>query len=198
MISKAERDEIEMKTRGQRDNPAWIEARKNRLTASTFASICKSRDVKATAKALEKNKDRPLYTKAVLYGQKTESIAIKAYQQVTGINVTPCGLFVNLEHSYIAASPDGVTSDGGIIEVKCPYSAREMTVAEAEKKIKNFYIKDGKLKRTHDYYYQIQGELHCTGAKYCNFIVYTSKDILVERIYPDNELWESKIFPSLE
>lgn len=40
----------------------------------------------------------------------------------------------------MAASPDGVFSDDGIIEIKCPFSAYGMTVEEAMdfKKLKFF------------------------------------------------------------
>ena len=53
-------------------------------------------------------------------------------------------------------------------------------------------ISDGKciLKRDHAYYAQVQGQMGVTGAK-CDFIVYTSNAISIERIafdpvYRDN------------
>ena len=39
-----------------------------------------------------------------------------------------------------------------------------------------------RLKRDHAYYYQVQGQMGVTGAKWCYFIVYTSKGIYIERI----------------
>jgi hypothetical protein len=32
------------------------------------------------------------------------------------------------------------------------------------------------LDNNHDYFYQIQGQLFCTGATICNFVIYTFKD----------------------
>ncbi len=46
------------------------------------------------------------------------------------------------------------------------------------------------LKRNHDYYYQVIGQLGITKASYCDFIVWTLSDIHVERIYLDACLWD--------
>ena len=46
------------------------------------------------------------------------------------------------------------------------------------------------LKRTHDYYYQVTGQLALTGAQFCDFVIWTEVDMHVERIYLDSELWE--------
>lgn len=57
-------------------------------------------------------------------------------------------------------------------------------------------IKDGddvKLDRNHSYYYQVQAQLHIVGAEYCDFVVWNKNDIFVERILPDNELWDNAI-----
>lgn len=35
-----------------------------------------------------------------------------------------------------------------------------------------------KLKTSHDYYYQVQGQLHITDRKYCYFAVWTPKGII--------------------
>lgn len=71
-----------------------------------------------------------------------------------------CGLFVHKEHYFLGASPDGLHGDR-IIEIKCPYSARNMTAEEAiaKKKI-TFWKVDGTINTNHDWFYQIQGQLH--------------------------------------
>ena len=71
------------------------------------------------------------------------------------------GLFVDVQHPYLAASPDGVLADEfAVLEVKCPYSGRE----EKIKPGKNFPFleeRDGNfcLKRGHNYYYQCMGQM---------------------------------------
>lgn len=79
----------------------------------------------------------------------------------------------------MAASPDGLVGDDCIIEIKCPFSIRDYTPENAyeEKKIKYLEKKNEKLvlKKNHDYFYQIQGQLHITQKKYCYFVVWTPK-----------------------
>lgn len=41
------------------------------------------------------------------------------------------------------------------------------------------------LDKDHDYYSQVQGQLMIRGANYCEFIVYTQCDMVVQRIKPD-------------
>ena len=51
---------------------------------------------------------------------------------------------------------------------------------------------DGKvlLKTNHKYYFQVQGSLGILQLKWSDFVVYTKKNLHVERIFFDNELWE--------
>ena len=84
-----------------------------------------------------------------------------------GWSVKECGFFISTTTGYLGASPDGLVmvNDNvhGCIEIKCPFSARNKSVAEACS-LPSFFCKreeDGiiRLKRTHNYYYQIQGQL---------------------------------------
>ena len=45
------------------------------------------------------------------------------------------------------------------------------------------------LREKHAYYYQVQMQLFITNAEYCDFIVWTLKDIYFQRLFPDNILW---------
>lgn len=40
-------------------------------------------------------------------------------------------------------------------------------------------------KTPHPFYYQVQGQLMITGVTVCDFLVYTRKEIHMERIHPD-------------
>ena len=46
-----------------------------------------------------------------------------------------------------------------------------------------------KLKRTHAYYAQVQGQMGCTGAQCCDFVVHTKKGMSIERISFDRGYW---------
>jgi len=81
---------------------------------------------------------------------------------------------------YLASSPDGLIGDNSIIEIKiCPFSIRDFTPKNAykENKIKYLKQKGNKLvlKKSHDYYFQVQGQLHITQRKFCYFVVRTPK-----------------------
>lgn len=49
------------------------------------------------------------------------------------------------------------------------------------------------LKQSHQYYYQIQAQLHLTHTSYCDFVVWTQKVIHVERIFPDSDFWKINV-----
>ena len=46
------------------------------------------------------------------------------------------------------------------------------------------------LKREHQYYFQIQGELGNTGASWCDFVIYTNKGMSIERITFNPQFWD--------
>ena len=57
----------------------------------------------------------------------------------------------------------------------------------------DFYVsvKDEKLylKETHQYYFQVQGQLALTGAKWCDFVIYTKKGLGIQRIKFNEQFW---------
>ena len=90
------------------------------------------------------------------------------YQQANGhpaLLVTKSGFLVNPSVPFLGASPDGAVYDPsnsdqpfGFLEVKCPYSARNMTPLKGAANA-SFCCSDGKLilKRQHAYFAQVQG-----------------------------------------
>ena len=117
-----------------------------------------------------------------------------------------CGLVVNRTSPWLGASPDFLISDTqeasplGIGEIKCPYSKRELSIKEACEDL-TFYLgtANGKvnLKQQHVYYYQLQGTMATLKVQWSDFIVYTSKDLHVERVYFDSDFWEKVMLPEL-
>lgn len=80
-------------------------------------------------------------------------------------------------------------------EVKCPYTKFHVTPLDACSD-PNFFMekindKECRLKRDHAYYAQVQGQMGITGSKWCDFIVYTSKGLYVERIAFDPDYWKN-------
>ncbi|GFS54290.1 yqaJ domain-containing protein [Trichonephila clavipes] len=67
---------------------------------------------------------RDLCNAAMKYGLANEEIARKQYEREYSTEVKICGLFVDKDKPFLYASPDGLVGDDGLIEIKCPYSAR--------------------------------------------------------------------------
>ena len=103
---------------------------------------------------------------------------------------------------YLGASPDGLVCYGGevcgCIEVKCP----DKSVSEACSMPQFYCTKDEndtvKLKPCHNYYYQIQGQLAILNLEWCDFIIWTNKDLHVERVKADHEFWQLQCLPKLQ
>ena len=121
------------------------------------------------------------------------------------LNVVQSGLWIDIERGWLAASPDAIVTYEnvvvGVVEIKCPFSARSMTPLEAAKTMPLFSCKavDEKiyLKRNQNYYYQVQGQLAITHAQWCDFCVYTPHGMSIERIYFDELFWNNPV-PKLD
>lgn len=62
---------------------------------------------------------------ATRYGRVNRIVALRLYEDQRQCSVQRCGLHVNLEYGFIAASPDGLIGTDGIVKVKCPLSKKE-------------------------------------------------------------------------
>ena len=88
------------------------------------------------------------------------------------------------------------------VEIKCPSSKLDQTINDVLKD-KKFHLEkaNGKsqLKRSHKYFYQIQGQLFCTQLKRVDFIVYFGKNVplYVEIVKFDENFWQ-QILPRIE
>uniref|UniRef100_A0A1B6L6J1 Uncharacterized protein n=1 Tax=Graphocephala atropunctata TaxID=36148 RepID=A0A1B6L6J1_9HEMI len=83
--------------------------------------------------------------------------------------------------------------------MKCPSSAKTFTPDKAIKKkkvscwtlSKNNEI--GPFNKKHNFYFQIQGQLHITKRQYCQFVLKTPTGIKIERIERDDEFWRTNM-----
>ena len=82
--------------------------------------------------------------------------------------------------------------------LKLPTKSSKLGVSPAEacSDPPHFYleINDGKpkLKKDHIYCDQVHGQVALTGAKWCDFVVYTSRGLSIERIHFDEEHLEKQ------
>ncbi|XP_045475419.1 uncharacterized protein LOC123681212 [Harmonia axyridis] len=54
-----------------------------------------------------------------------------------------------------------------------------------------------RLKKNHNYYFQIQGQLNICRREYCDFILYCDNDFHVETIKRDENIWKNIMVPKL-
>ena len=59
-----------------------------------------------------------------LWGKKYEEVANRLYCQLNNTNVIEFGLVSHPRLKWLAASPDGITPDGIMLEIKCPKSRK--------------------------------------------------------------------------
>lgn len=202
-VSADDRAALERATVGQSTSAQWIAARRSRLTASNFSTVCRMRPTTCTSKTVERLLyGAPIHSAALSWGREHEDVAIERLQIVTRMTIQKCGMFVHLEHGFLGASPDGlVAGEDAIVEVKCPFSARDLTIGDAVQEKKIDYLQENagmySLKPSHSYYYQVQGELEITGRSTCYFVVWTSKDFLILTIKRDSDFWKNEMFPYL-
>lgn len=143
----------------------WFKMRGKLLTASDMAAVL-GENIYCTRDQLFKRKTRqgPGFNgnAATRWGQKYEDEAALVYSSITGLDLVnePIGMLI---HSYekdndgrkrYAATPDFMTLNGIMIEIKCPY---RRTI-------------------THDipkyYMAQVQMQLEVTGASMAHFVQY--------------------------
>ena len=202
---KLDEDEInalEGATRDQASSELWRSERRFRFTASNFHLIShRQRNHQNFANTLIHPK--AFTSRHTSHGIKYEPEAIHAYMKhMTNrsmpVDVYKSGLVVSQKEPTLACTPDGKVIDPGctepfgLLEVKCPETKFLVTPLDACSD-SNFCCEnvDGqcKLKITHPYYAQVQGQMGITGSKWCDFVVYTKKGMSIGRIPFDPQYW---------
>lgn len=102
------------------------------FTASNFYAVCTRKD-STPCDALVKRLLQPkgFTTAATEHGKQHESVALQLYATEKETVVQPCGLFIDLKHGFLAATPDGLVGTDRIVEVKCPLKYKEHEPLEA-------------------------------------------------------------------
>mgnify|MGYP005950799817 CR=1 FL=1 len=200
-------EKIEKETVDQANCELWFKERRDRLTASQFGKICKRKKNvnEIFLRNIFPSSNKTFSTSATSYGKGNENSAKRKYlESFQERHIHDCGLVINPDFPFLAATPDGkVCFEGktGVLEIKCPFSARDLTIPEAVQQVSQFCLTqnaDGniELKRTHEYFFQIQGQMMVSGASFCEFVVYTKKDIFVQNIKEDL-MFQNEMFHKL-
>lgn len=104
----------------------WLKMRENMLTASTIASVINQNPYQTRQDLLNEKtgikKRKKFGSTATNKGILFEPVAGAVYEAIYQKTVHEYGLIPHPEHSFIGASPDGITEDGIMLEIKCPLS----------------------------------------------------------------------------
>jgi putative phage-type endonuclease len=104
-------------------SPEWFEQRKDKLTSSDVDTILKNNKYQKPIDVLFKKNGMALpFTGnvATRHGQKYEDEAIEIYRDKFEKETLSFGLLPHPTISWLGGSPDDITLDGIVIEVKCP------------------------------------------------------------------------------
>lgn len=204
---------LETRTVQQNKCSIWHQSRLKRLTSSEFGKIINRRILPTPSFVKSLFSEQNLQAvPSISHGVRNESLArslyVKKLKKRLGhdIEVYACGFVVNPGLPFLGASPDGKVLDKserdpfGLLEIKCPFKFRNSNIKDAalSSEFCLAYVADEiKLKRNHNYFYQVQGQMAISGIKWCDFVVYTFESIFVERIAFDETLWCNNMLPSL-
>ena len=124
------------------------------------------------------------------------------------VSVRETGIVIQPLLYRLAASPDWLITDKsgtpklGFIEIKCPFSKRNLHPHDMLED-KNFYVElpDGmphlKAEHSSSYYSQIQITMGPSQLKFCDFIVYSFKGMIIILI-PFGEIYFIKLTKKLK
>lgn len=117
------------------------------------------------------------------------------------MTVTHKGLVAHNEFKFLAGSPDGIGEANGekfLIEYKAPYTLF-INEVPIEKAIldRTFFLEKKKeqlsLKKSHDYFYQIQGLLEVCDLPYCLLVVGAFESAVRVRVERERDFFKSML-----
>src|SRR6185312_11909315 len=156
-----------MNAQPKQRSDAWFASRKGKITASKVGAILglskyRSRDDVLRQMVREHFDAVPEFisNEATRYGELHEADALDAYEQRYGTIIEPSGLVVHALYDWLAASPDGLVGEHGLVECKCPYRSKYTTPSD-------------------EYVAQMQLQMACTGRDWCDFVIWREGDPII-------------------
>jgi len=137
----------------------WYDLRKGMITASDIATVTSDNPYQKPITVLRKKcglDDKFTGNKFTEWGIKYEQIANMIYEKDYNTTVIEFGLIQHPYISFLGASPDGITADGIMLEIKCPY------VRELKPEIEHEGV-------PHYYWIQVQIQLEVCNLEICDF-----------------------------
>lgn len=161
----------------------WLDLRENMITASDVASALGENHYESPDAFIKKKVLRTQWSgnAATAHGTLLEPIARQIYDERFGKKSYEVGIVRHREYPWLGGSPDGLTDDGLLIEIKCPLTRK------IEPKVPKHY------------WPQIQLLLEVTDLEECDFIQYKPdpEEFVVVRVARDRE-WFKRELPKMQ
>lgn len=195
-------EKLEWVTRQQSRSNNWHIHRAGRITSTKFHHVTTTDKISKNylIDIMQYNQTK-LNVPSVVWGQDMEETASKEYtaymaQSHEDFKVSSSGLVVRPCEPHLGSSPDGITTctccGKGVVEIKCPYKYQYGLQGSEEDK--QFCLdKSLVLKPSHPYYYQIQLHMHVCDVSYCDVVVWTPEEFILQRVLRDEELLQKAL-----
>ena len=170
----------------------WLDLRDQMITASDVASAIGENHYETPDAFIKKKVLRTKWAgnAATEHGTLLEPLVRDLYDARTGRKSHEIGLVQHRQYPWLGASPDGVTEDGLLIEIKCPLTRK------IEAKVPKHY------------WPQVQLQLEITDLEECDFIQYRPasaegavparpEEFVIVRIKRDRE-WFARHLPAMK
>jgi putative phage-type endonuclease len=174
----------------EQGTPEWFAARLGNVTASRVADVIAK--TKSGYSASRENYMAQLicermtgtvaesYTNSAMqWGTETEPLARAAYESYADVLIDEVAYVKHPRIERAGASPDGLTPQFGLIEIKCPNTATHIDTLITEQ-VPTKYIT------------QMQWQMACTGRLWCDFVSFDPRlpnglQLFVTQIERDEE-----------
>ena len=202
---------LEVSTRGQSQSTLWYNHRVGRITASKFGRAAKCKmGVYPTSlvESIMQYKCPDPSIPALRWGRVNEERAFKEYEAFmlenhVNFTVRHSGLCLHADYPFLGASPDGVTNcqccGEGLLEIKCTFKYRHVhpnTIRDTTFCV-DFTTDPPHLRENHEYFYQVQGQLALCEKTHCDFVCWTTKGMIIDRVRRNKEFFDA-ISPKLK
>lgn len=149
-------------------SPEWFAARLGKVTASRMSDMMartKSGYGAGRANYMAElicerltGQGAERFTNAAMqWGTETEPQARAAYAFLKDAEVEETGFAIHPDIPYLGASPDGLVSADGLVEIKCPNTATHIDTLLSDAVPQKYLL-------------QMQTQMACTGRAWCDFM----------------------------
>lgn len=171
-------------------SPEWHAQRCGKVTASRIADLmAKTKSgwsasranyrAQLVAERLTKTVAESYSNAAMEWGTATEAEARQAYEFYRGVEVLQVGFIPHQVITMSGASPDGLVSSDGLVELKCPNTATHIDTLLGQSIAGKYLL-------------QMQWQMACTGRQWCDFVSYDPRlpeemRLFIQRVERDEQ-----------